>query len=119
LAAEAVRVISLSPKWNPGIQNGSPVRTQFTLPINFALSIDSNPAKPDTVRTNKGWGFIGKPMVNALVILDGKEVKYNDLKLIDANSIKSVSILKDKDATSLYGAKGANGVIVVTTKSHN
>ncbi|PJJ84819.1 energy transducer TonB [Mucilaginibacter auburnensis] len=37
LDAEALRVVNLSPKWNPGIVNGEPVRTQFTYPINFVL----------------------------------------------------------------------------------
>jgi protein TonB len=32
---EAVRVVSLMPKWKPGIQNGKPVRVTFTLPLNF------------------------------------------------------------------------------------
>jgi TonB family protein len=34
---EAVRVIKLMPKWNPGMQDGKAVRTQFNIPINFAL----------------------------------------------------------------------------------
>jgi len=35
--AEAVRVVKNSPKWTPGIQNGRPVRVQYTVPINFIL----------------------------------------------------------------------------------
>jgi protein TonB len=34
---EAMRVINLMPKWNPGMQNGTPVSVYFTLPITFAL----------------------------------------------------------------------------------
>jgi len=34
---EAVRVMKLSPKWNPGVQNGHKVRVQYTLPISFTL----------------------------------------------------------------------------------
>lgn len=34
---EAVRVLKSSPHWTPGIQNGKPVRVQFTLPVNFSL----------------------------------------------------------------------------------
>lgn len=37
LAQEAIRVLQLSPKWRPGIQNGKPVRVQFTVPITFNL----------------------------------------------------------------------------------
>jgi periplasmic protein TonB len=34
---EAIRVLRGSPKWKPGIQNGRPVRAQYTVPINFQL----------------------------------------------------------------------------------
>ncbi|MGZ3812139.1 MAG: energy transducer TonB, partial [Mucilaginibacter sp.] len=34
---EALRVMSLSPKWEPGIQNGRKVRVKYTIPITFAL----------------------------------------------------------------------------------
>jgi TonB family protein len=37
LGDEAVRVLKLSPKWKPGIQNGRPVRVQYTVPINFSF----------------------------------------------------------------------------------
>lgn len=37
LDQEAIRVISASPRWSPGIQNGRPVRVQYTIPISFAL----------------------------------------------------------------------------------
>jgi periplasmic protein TonB len=35
---EAVRVMELSPKWKPGVQNGRPVRVQYTMPISFSLA---------------------------------------------------------------------------------
>ena len=40
--AEALRAVNLSPKWNPGIVNGEPVRTQLTYPINFVLPLFKN-----------------------------------------------------------------------------
>ena len=51
---------------------------------------------------------------SALVLIDGIEGNLNDL---DASDIESFSILKDASATAVYGVRGANGVIVVTTKS--
>ncbi len=36
--AEAARVMKLSPKWNPGMQNGKPVRVAYTMPISFMLA---------------------------------------------------------------------------------
>ncbi len=37
---EAIRVLKSSPRWTPGIQNGRPVRVQYTMPINFTLTTD-------------------------------------------------------------------------------
>ena len=41
---ESIRVISLSPKWKPGLSNGKPVRVQYSMPINFSLQYESAPA---------------------------------------------------------------------------
>jgi len=40
LQDEAVRAVKASPKWKPGIQNGRPVRVQYTVPVSFTLSSD-------------------------------------------------------------------------------
>lgn len=53
----------------------------------------------------------------ALIILDGVEVTSYMLGQIAPETIESFSILKDATATALYGSRGANGVIIVTTKS--
>jgi protein TonB len=37
LGDEAVRVLKMSPHWKPGVQNGKPVRVQYTIPVNFVL----------------------------------------------------------------------------------
>jgi outer membrane biosynthesis protein TonB len=37
---EAIRVVSSSPRWIPGFQNGRAVKVQYTVPINFKLSFD-------------------------------------------------------------------------------
>lgn len=49
-----------------------------------------------------------------LVVIDG--VLGGDLSLIDPNDISSIEVLKDASSTSIYGSRGANGVIMVTTK---
>ena len=51
-----------------------------------------------------------------LIVIDGKETSYSSLANIDPNIISSIEIVKDKAHTAKYGAKGANGVVVVTTK---
>lgn len=52
-----------------------------------------------------------------LILLDGVEISSNDLNRIPAESIESFSLLKDASATAIYGNRGANGVMLVTTKS--
>src|SRR5690606_31244830 len=51
-----------------------------------------------------------------LVTIDGVEKDYSSITKLDANEIENVTILKDASATALYGVKGANGVIIVTTR---
>ena len=48
-----------------------------------------------------------------LVLVDGVERDFSDM---DPNEIESISVLKDASATAVFGAKGANGVIIVTTR---
>ena len=52
-----------------------------------------------------------------LILLDGVEISANDLNNIPPENIESFSILKDASATAIYGARGANGVMLVTTKN--
>lgn len=61
----------------------------------------------------RGIGTFGASS-SALVLIDGVEGNLNDL---DPSDIESFSVLKDASATAIYGVKGANGVVIVTTKS--
>lgn len=54
---------------------------------------------------------------NPLIILDGVEISSGDLNTIDPEIIDGFSILKDATATAMYGTRGANGVMIITTKS--
>lgn len=54
-----------------------------------------------------------------LILLDGVEVSAGDLNSVQPDDIESFSILKDASATALYGVRGANGVMIVTTKIGN
>ncbi len=51
-----------------------------------------------------------------LILLDGVEVSMLDLSRIDPEDIETFSVMKDASATAMYGARGANGVILVNTK---
>lgn len=52
-----------------------------------------------------------------LYLVDGMAV--NDINAINANDIKTMEVLKDASATAIYGSRGANGVVLITTKSGN
>ena len=52
---------------------------------------------------------------NPLFILDGFEVSIQEINDLDVNRVESITLLKDAGSTAIYGAKGANGVVVVET----
>ena len=52
-----------------------------------------------------------------LIFIDGVEVSAGDMNAIPSEAIENFSILKDASATALYGARGANGVILITTRT--
>ena len=54
--------------------------------------------------------------IDPLILLDGVEASKLDLARIDPEDIETFSVMKDASATAMYGARGANGVIIVTTK---
>lgn len=60
----------------------------------------------------RGVGTFGG-RATPLILLDDVEISANDLNNIPAESIKTVSVLKDASATAIYGARGANGVMLI------
>ncbi|MDR3309145.1 MAG: carboxypeptidase-like regulatory domain-containing protein, partial [Tannerella sp.] len=64
----------------------------------------------------RGITTFGTGKVNPLILIDNMEVSTNELARLHPDDLQSFSILKDATATALYGARGANGVILITTK---
>ena len=165
LSAEVERVFKLTPKWEPGKQNGKEVRVKFTVPIVFTgddvavynrvfsqgtplseMSKDAESAvgevsgrvidknktaaqnesnvnntkfeKGDIVEMKSTTGesmpvkYVGD-FASALVMIDGKEGKIENIGVDD---IESFTVLKDEQATKIYGEKGKNGVVLIITK---
>lgn len=56
---------------------------------------------------------------NPLILIDGTEASSYDLNALAPEVIQSFSVLKDATATALYGSRGANGVMIITTKAGN
>lgn len=52
---------------------------------------------------------------NPLIIVDG--ISGVDLRNVNINDIESIQVLKDASSTAMYGSRGANGVVIITTKS--
>jgi TonB-linked SusC/RagA family outer membrane protein len=100
----------------PGLQvtqqNGLPGGS-FTVQIRGRNSINSG-SDPLYIIDGVIYPSTRISLQNTSLILGTTGV--SPLSLIDPNSIESIEILKDADATSIYGSRGANGVILITTK---
>lgn len=64
----------------------------------------------------RGVTSFGTGKVDPLILIDGVELSVTELARLRPDDIESFSIMKDATSTALYGARGANGVIFVTTK---
>jgi TonB-linked SusC/RagA family outer membrane protein len=73
---------------------------------------DGEPGGNVTIRIRGGNSVTGGN--NALVVIDG--VQGGNISTINPNDIESLEVLKDASATAIYGARGANGVILISTK---
>lgn len=65
----------------------------------------------------RGVSTFGTSSTSPLIIIDGVEASSTDLNALDPEVIEGFSILKDATATAMYGMRGANGVMIVNTKS--
>jgi len=91
---------------------------------NIMESVQGKVSGMDVIRTSGGAG--AKPMITVrgnrsinanndpLFIVDG--IQYNSYEDINANDVESMEVLKDGSSTAIYGSRGANGVIIITTK---
>ncbi|MEZ0539961.1 M56 family metallopeptidase [Fibrella arboris] len=133
---EAVRVMSIMPKWLPGIQSGRPVAVQYTLPIAFSLGetkvglnvpsslllqMDTVVKSSPPIYHNGQVRVIDQSRFNdhtnpPLYLVDGEEISHEAMETINPNTIQSIDVLKGESATSVYGLKAKNGVIRITTK---
>ncbi|MDL2265892.1 TonB-dependent receptor [Parabacteroides sp. OttesenSCG-928-G07] len=71
------------------------------------------PGAATTIRI-RGVGSVNQNASNPLIVVDG--VSNVNIESVNPNDIESLQVLKDASATAIYGAQGANGVIIVTTK---
>jgi len=94
---------------------------------NIMESVQGKISGVDITRTSGGAGarpmitVRGNRSINAnndpLFIVDG--IQYSNYQDINVNDIESMEVLKDASSTAIYGSRGANGVIIITTKKGN
>lgn len=63
----------------------------------------------------RGMGSYGD--ASPICVVDGQFFEVDALSMINSSDIESITVLKDASATAIYGSRGANGVIIVTTKT--
>ncbi|OPC52481.1 SusC/RagA family TonB-linked outer membrane protein [Elizabethkingia bruuniana] len=83
------------------------------------LTIASNSGSPGSAKIDviiRGISSISAS-TEPLVILDGVPTNANQFRNLNSEDIESVTVLKDAAATSIYGNRGANGVLLIRTKS--
>ena len=145
LDAEAVRVVSMMPKWIPGKQRGKAVAVKYTMPIMFRLQTPAPEAKKEEAapfqqinlkvepnsdkdniylvknhlkNRNTGMKLHGAEGKSPLIIVDDKVMGNGAdiLSKVPVEQIQSISVLKNEAAKAEYGDKAKDGVIKVTTK---
>ena len=84
---------------------------QGNLPGVSAVQPSGMPGADEPVIRIRGVGSLNS--ADPLILVDGVERPFSQL---DPNEIESISVLKDASATAVFGVRGANGVILVTTK---
>ena len=91
------------------------LQNAFTSTLNGVQTYEysSEPGWSETLMYIRGIRTTNKSARTPLVIVDNVE---RDLSFLDAFPIETITVLKDAAATAIYGSRGANGVIMVTTK---
>lgn len=80
----------------------------------YVTSNSGTPGAGATVRI-RGYGSISTDLT-PLYVVDGQPMEESNVNAINPIDIENIEILKDASATAIYGSRGANGVVLITTK---
>lgn len=83
------------------------------LPGVSSIQTSGQPGKDAAAIYVRGSGSLNDAQSRPLILVDGVEREFSQ---IDPNEIESISILKDASSTAVFGVRGANGVVLVTTR---
>ena len=109
-------ISSVSSKdFKQGVVNSSEQLLQGKVAGLTVIQGDGNPASGASIRLRGGTSLSASN--GPLVVVDG--IPGVDINTVQASEIQSMDVLKDASATAIYGSRGANGVIIVTTNREN
>ena len=108
-------VMSVKSEDITSVTANNPVQALQGRVTGVSVVTDSRPGKSPTLRI-RGNGSISAGN-DPLYVVDGFPLMNGSLNEINANDIASMEVLKDASATAIYGSRGSNGVIMITTKT--
>lgn len=122
--AEALRVISAMPKWQPGYQDGKAVSVRYTVPVTFRLTGESGKVQSTGAGNDNTNVKISSDNNNVNIsfkdtryyVINGVHVDAAEVKKISADKIKEIVVLKGEKAIEKFGEQARDGAIVVTTE---
>lgn len=110
---EAIRVLKLSKRWNPGQVEQKPVRTKYNIPIKFTLNNKaSSPSKPGReIATVIIKAF---PNGSPLIMINKAQSNIGAVLDLSPDKVSNIQLLQAAQATKEFGDKGKNGAVVIT-----
>lgn len=81
----------------------------------LVINTSAEPGGAITIRIRGGSSISGGN--EPLIVIDGFPTDNNALQALNPNDVKSMEVMKDASATAIYGSRGANGVVLITTHS--
>ncbi|MCS3801017.1 SusC/RagA family TonB-linked outer membrane protein [Niastella sp. OAS944] len=116
LAALSGRVAGMTVTQNSGLP-GSPVNIEIRGRTSLPASVSGLGVSNDPLFIIDGIPFAPNNLpVSKLTSALGTDAGLSPFSLLNPSEIESIDVLKDADATAIYGSRGANGVVLITTK---
>lgn len=109
-------VTSISPKELKGPSSNLTTMLAGRLAGIIAFQRSGEPGQDNANFFIRGLGNFGAGKQDPLIYIDGIESSTEDMARLQSDNIDNFSLLKDATATAMYGARGANGVVLITTK---
>jgi TonB-linked SusC/RagA family outer membrane protein len=111
-AISTINVADVRTTPTPNIQNTLAGRA----PGFISQQRSGQPGKSGAEFFIRGANSLNAESQRPLIIVDDVEYTYDQVAQLDANEMETVTLLKDASTTAVYGIKGANGVLVITTR---